>query len=621
MLSRSNVRWVLLLIALFAVFGVGNAQPRNTQVWIQDMESGVLFLVGRGGQEAELTLPVTADFPEALGPVSISNNGQRFAYVMRNPTTGLRALAVYDYMTGAIVLTYTPGLIVAHSIDLSSRFHFNGDGTLLAWGYAFEDGTWEIVLLDLQTLAILSVLRSTDPTAGDISSQNALVPTVMAVRDDGQVAFAMILGFTEGLPVYDAYLWNPTAGTVTPTLGYVTPSSDLFPLAGEVVMAIPDDNFSSDDEGFPFGGHINAMAAFLTDSAARVTFYHDPVNSLAAPRFAYSGQLIAALQVPPIEPPQPNSLIILSREGVKLADLLTSNGSVDYLGTPEGLAVIAPDGDTGMPALRFIDVRAVTPVLDLAESLVWRGVQNRFYALRWAGVLGENNPYSLDAPLPGWGALSDPLYEIDALLDMGSTDTGGGTTGTGGGAPTTPTAGLTIGGVATVRTTGGDALNMRTNAGTEFQIVRKLDSGTEVTLLEGPVSAAGFTWWRVQTADGLTGWVVDAASGVQTLVPGRTATSGEIDEASEGAASLPSVLSVGRDAVVTLTARGDSLRLRNAPSLSGRIVILLPNGTRVRVVGGPQSADGYTWWEIRTPEGNIGWAAEVIGNERVLVGQ
>ena len=43
--------------------------------------------------------------------------------------------------------------------------------------------------------------------------------------------------------------------------------------------------------------------------------------------------------------------------------------------------------------------------------------------------------------------------------------------------------------------------------------------GAVVTLLEGPVEAGGYTWWRVQTADGVAGWVVAFADEINTLVP------------------------------------------------------------------------------------------------------
>jgi WD40 repeat protein len=58
----------------------------------------------------------------------------------------------------------------------------------------------------------------------------------------------------------------------------------------------------------------------------------------------------------------------------------------------------------------------------------------------------------------------------------------------------TPVPQLAINGMATVTTTGGDALNVRSSAGRNFDIVTRLTDGTVVTLLEGPQEVDGLTW-------------------------------------------------------------------------------------------------------------------------------
>ncbi|MBI5958360.1 MAG: SH3 domain-containing protein, partial [Chloroflexi bacterium] len=51
----------------------------------------------------------------------------------------------------------------------------------------------------------------------------------------------------------------------------------------------------------------------------------------------------------------------------------------------------------------------------------------------------------------------------------------------------------------------------------------QLPSGSPVTLMEGPINADGLVWWRIQTADGRSGWciegIVDGGVYIQTLVP------------------------------------------------------------------------------------------------------
>jgi hypothetical protein len=42
-------------------------------------------------------------------------------------------------------------------------------------------------------------------------------------------------------------------------------------------------------------------------------------------------------------------------------------------------------------------------------------------------------------------------------------------------------------------------------------IVARIPEGSSVTLREGPVEADGYTWWRVEAADGVVGWVAQSS--------------------------------------------------------------------------------------------------------------
>lgn len=86
----------------------------------------------------------------------------------------------------------------------------------------------------------------------------------------------------------------------------------------------------------------------------------------------------------------------------------------------------------------------------------------------------------------------------------------------------TPPPVLAPGVMARVNTDNNDSLRVRAepdpaNAG---NILESLDSGVMVELLEGPLQANGYTWWRVRTESGVEGWTVERVPEdyLQTLV-------------------------------------------------------------------------------------------------------
>jgi Bacterial SH3 domain len=50
-------------------------------------------------------------------------------------------------------------------------------------------------------------------------------------------------------------------------------------------------------------------------------------------------------------------------------------------------------------------------------------------------------------------------------------------------------------------------LNLRVSAGIEADVVDTLPTATELQILDGPVDEDGFSWFRVERANGDSGWV------------------------------------------------------------------------------------------------------------------
>lgn len=140
-------------------------------------------------------------------------------------------------------------------------------------------------------------------------------------------------------------------------------------------------------------------------------------------------------------------------------------------------------------------------------------------------------------------------------------------------------------------------VNLREYPSTAFDALAQLESGTEVTLINGPYKDADFVWWQVETDDGLTGWVVEHIGGVQILSP---------------------AIAIGRTVIIDTA----ELNFRTEPSVNAELERSLFREAQVMftVVDGPVEADGLIWWQLRSDGESpfTAWAVERVGNNRAL---
>jgi hypothetical protein len=71
--------------------------------------------------------------------------------------------------------------------------------------------------------------------------------------------------------------------------------------------------------------------------------------------------------------------------------------------------------------------------------------------------------------------------------------------------------------------------------------------------------------------------------------------------------SISADIALGSEVRVVDT-EGAGLRMRDGPGLSYGAVETLQEGALLQVIGGPHTADGFTWWQVQT-DANIGWCA------------
>ncbi len=177
--------------------------------------------------------------------------------------------------------------------------------------------------------------------------------------------------------------------------------------------------------------------------------------------------------------------------------------------------------------------------------------------------------------------------------------------------PGAPPSRVRVGDHARVTYTDGRPLRIRDAPGGAY--ITQIPEGAEFDIVGGPRCNAGYTWWQIRTVTGTIGWVAEGEFGnyyiepwgIASWVPTPAATTPTAITECPGAP--PIRMHVGDHGRVTYS-DGRPLRVRD--SAGGRIITRIPEGTRFDVIGGPQCQAGFTWWQIRTTSGVVGWVAE-----------
>jgi hypothetical protein len=171
-------------------------------------------------------------------------------------------------------------------------------------------------------------------------------------------------------------------------------------------------------------------------------------------------------------------------------------------------------------------------------------------------------------------------------------------------ASTVPTGGTALVPGQQARVTAPAGLNYRESPSSNAGLIGQFGTGLLVTILEGPVSADNFTWWRIDDGQGNVGWAADG-DGDTTWISPQLGDPQPVNRPPH----------VG-DRVVVSTGQ---LSVRATPGTNGQLVTRVEPGQEFTVLAGPQSADGLNWYQIRSDNGSIeGWAADGDGTTRWL---
>lgn len=150
-------------------------------------------------------------------------------------------------------------------------------------------------------------------------------------------------------------------------------------------------------------------------------------------------------------------------------------------------------------------------------------------------------------------------------------------------------------------------LNLRQAPSSGGALIVQLATGQTVTVVEGPTEAEGFTWWRIDAGNGQSGWVAQGDSETVWLAPATVA--GPRNPNPQPVDRAPRV----GDRVVVTQAAGQ-LSVRATPGTDANLLTQVNAGSQYTVLAGPQQADGFNWYQIRSDDGSVqGWVAESDG--------
>lgn len=164
---------------------------------------------------------------------------------------------------------------------------------------------------------------------------------------------------------------------------------------------------------------------------------------------------------------------------------------------------------------------------------------------------------------------------------------------------------LIVGGEVLLR--GG--VNVRSQPNLSGALVNYFDEQVRLTLVDGPVCANGYNWWRVS---GIRepGWVVEGTPGRYFL------------QAFEAPVELCYPPTEGVRAGGQLRTLFN-IRLRTDPAPNARVITVIPFDTTLPVIDGPFCADGEIYWYVRAPFQTSGvpvegWIQEGFPDERYI---
>lgn len=515
-----RIKMLIVLVAgvLMGLSGLAvQGQAGGWTAWLYDPADGSLTQVAENGAVVDVfTLPMPLGFDRYPNRAAASADASLFAYVVYNSVTyqGMLVVSQRERQRAAFALPLTLSDTTEFAADASL---YNESSTALALGYSLDGGGWGLIVLDLTSGSVTATIRSDTPTVALLGLPATPGMTPVVRRFAGQtVTFTLAQAGTQDVGQRMGYDWQIDTGDLLANPVYGSLDADTFPLTGEVIFSQADDRLANQAASFPLF-QANTLQVYDPRSGARFPFFNLPDAALQSPRFIQNGELILTDSVDAAER---YAWLVIRRDGLLVGSLPTAVSIDDVRGVPDGFIYTTSAYVPGATTLVYVNTR---DGLDGGVP-VWTSAPNRVPVIAWVGgqaVVAQvaYAPWAqLAAPVYAPGRDSTALTPIPGqpvVVNAAAVNTGV--------TPIAPAV-LTVGALATVNTTDGDQLNVRMGPGLNYEIAAKLSDGARVTLMEGPLSADGYVWWKIRTASGIVGWAVESVeengARLQTLIPG-----------------------------------------------------------------------------------------------------
>jgi hypothetical protein len=183
---------------------------------------------------------------------------------------------------------------------------------------------------------------------------------------------------------------------------------------------------------------------------------------------------------------------------------------------------------------------------------------------------------------------------------------------------------ISVGGYAYVSLTPSLPNRIRSGADKASPYLGQLEPGTGLKVIDGPVCADSYAWWRVESSDkSLRGWTVGGNSSQQWVIPcpnkdvpcsfmpaptSSSVVSKDDKKKDQNENTCSSAkLALGMYAQV----HQDSLLVMRAEPYAGVVLGHAGPMSVIRIIEGPSCVGGIVWWKVNAIDlGIVGWTTE-----------